>query len=190
MLADLMVEIIGDVSSATLQRLNASADPAIRRNEGDTLLPFVRYDFFRQSVATNVSANDQRLEAGYGPVAFLLEHYMFREQIPNATLTIERQMFLYRASFDRTVEVDFGVGQTNIYGLQRTTLSSVSIPIRIAFNDNVTLEFRPTKADTMDDYEAALHFGGQYGSFKVGYRTLVGSGASLSGPFAGFAAYY
>ncbi len=176
------------ISSA--QRLAADTDPAVRRNDGDILIPYVRYDFFRQSVATNVSANDHRLEAGYGSYAVMLEHYVFREQIPNATLSIDRQMLLLRMSSDRNLEIDIGLGQTVISGAQRTTLGSISLPIKVALNDNVALEFRPTKADTMDDYEAALHWGGQYGSLKIGYRTLVGRGASLSGPFAGFAVYY
>ncbi len=184
-----VVGIAGHMGALTLQRLGSGADPDTRREEGDILVPFVRYDFFRQRAIAGIYATDHRLEVGYGPVALLVEKYTFYQQ-PNDTLTINRKLFLYRMSPTRDAEIDLGFGETVVSGLQNTSLGTFSLPITVMLGNNVSLEFRPTWASNLDDYEGAVHVGGRYGSFKLGYRYLSTVGAVLNGPFAGFSLYY
>ncbi len=184
-----VVGLAGEMGVLTLQRMSSSADVATRREEGDILLPFVRYDFFRQHAIANIYATDHRLEVGYGPVALLVEKYTFYQQ-PNDSLTINRKLFLYRMSPVREAEIDLGFGESVVSGLQNTSLGTFSLPITVMLGDNVALEFRPTWSHTMDDYEGAIHLGGRFGSVKLGYRYLSTSGAVLNGPFAGFSLYY
>lgn len=184
-----VVGIAGHMGALTLQRLGSGADADTRREEGDILVPFVRYDFFRQQVVSNIYATDHRLEVGYGPVALLVEKYTFYQQ-PNDTLTINRKLFLYRMSPTRNAEIDLGFGETVVSGLQNTSLGTFSLPIAVMLGDNVSLEFRPTWSNNLDDYEGAVHVGGRYGSLKLGYRSLSTNGAVLNGPFAGFSLYY
>lgn len=189
-LVNTAMDVVADLGEFTMQRVSPEADAALRRNDGDILIPFVRYDFAYQDVSANIFANSHRLEAGYGPFALLLEDYTFHEQLPADTLTISRQLLLYRMSANRMIEVDFGLGQSIISDAQHTTLNSISLPVRLLVSENVALELRPTWSETMDDYEIALHWGRQFGSVTIGYRTLISPGETLGGPFAGFAVYY
>jgi hypothetical protein len=184
------MDVVAELGKITMQRLSPDTDATLRRNDGDLLIPFVRYDFAHQIISGNIFANNHRLEAGYGPFAVLYEDYIFHEQAPGNTLTINRQMLVYRMSANKTIEVDFGLGQTILYGSQRTPLDTVTIPVRIIVSEGVALELRPTWANTMDDYELALHWKYQFGSLKIGYRSLISSGEALNGPFAGFSLYY
>ncbi len=184
-----VIGIAGQMGVMTMQRLDSGADSAKRREEGDLLVPFLRYDFFRQHAIANIYATDHRLEVGYGPIALLVEKYTFYQQ-PNDTLTINRKLFLYRMSPTRNAEIDLGSGESVVSGLQNISLGAFSLPIVIMLGDNVALEFRPTWSHTMDDYEGVVHVGGQFGSLNLGYRYLSTSGAVLNGPFAGFSLYY
>lgn len=184
------VGIVAGLGIMTMERLSPDSEAHTRRDKGDILIPFVRYDFAYQNISSTINANIERLEAGYGPFALFFENYAFQERAPSNTLTIEQQMFLYRMSMSKTAEVDFGIGKSVISGAQRTTLNSISLPVKIALNENVALEFRPTWADTVNDYELALLWGKPFWSVKAGYRTLNSPGVSLHGPFAGFALYY
>lgn len=189
---DVVVDVVAELGRATTQRLSPKTDISLRRDDGDILIPFVRYDFAYQNISSNIDAHINRLEAGYGSVGLMLENYVLRERIPSNTLTINRQMLLYRMSMNRSVEVDFGLGQSVISGLQRTTLNSLSLPVKVILgeNENIALELRPTWANTMDDYEIALLWVKSFGSLKIGYRSLNSSGATLNGPYAGFAFHY
>jgi hypothetical protein len=120
----------------------------------------------------------------------LFEEYTFHNQATGSTLTIDKQMFLYRMSGTRDFELDIGMGQSTIAGLERTPMGSFSLPVKIKATDSVTIEFIPTWSGLMSDYDAAVHWGTQYGSLKIGYRYLTTTGAYLKGPYAGFALYY
>lgn len=177
---------------STMKRLDPRTDISLRRDDGDILIPFVRYDFAYQNITSTINASSNRLEAGYGSYGLLLEHYVFQESNPSASLTIDRQIFLFRLSADRTTELDLGLGESVVIGAQNTSLSTVSLPVKLVLgeNENMVLELRPTWADRMDDYEAAMLIGERFWSMKIGYRTLNSPSVSLHGPFAGFSLYY
>jgi hypothetical protein len=187
---DLVVSIFADLGNQTLLRLAPDAQPPVRRDDGDILIPFVRYDFAYQHITSSINADSNRLEAGYGPYAFSLEQYTFRESAPSFTLTVDSATFLYRISLSKAAEVDFGLGHTTITGAQRTTLNTVTLPVKIALTDNTALELRPAWSGTLADYELALHWGMPYWSAKIGVRTLNSPGTSLRGPFAGFSLHF
>jgi len=189
-IANVILDAAGQMGALTFQRLTSEADDSVRREPGDILIPFVRYDFFRQSVNASIYANDNRIEAGFGPIAVLLEEYIFHNRATGSGLTIDRQMFLYRMSPSKDFEFDLGLGQTTLAGVERTPLGSFSIPAKLRVAEGVVVEFIPTWSGIMSDYEAALHWGMQYGSLKVGYRYLSTPTANLKGPYAGFALYF
>lgn len=182
------MDIAIEVGAATMKRVNSGADELVRRDNGDILIPFLRYDFSRQSISGAIFALDNRVEAGYGPLAMMFEKYAFYDRA--STLTFYRQMLLYRASTSKDFELDLGAGQTVMYGTLRTPLGSFSIPVKLRVADAVTIEFIPTWSGTINDYETALHWGGKFASFKVGYRYLSSPDMNLKGPFAGLALYF
>lgn len=188
-LVDLAMNMLEAGGVSSLQRLEPGADPSQHRNDGDLLIPFVRYDFAYQRVSSDITAHFNRFEGGYGPVALFLEDYAFSEQSPPSSLTVKRQMFLYRMSGSKA-EMDIGLGQTVILGTQRTVINALSVRGRIMFDENISIDIFPIWGDGMADYELALHYGRKYGSLMIGYRSLNSYSTSLEGPFAGFALYF
>lgn len=187
---DAFMNLVIEGGQYTMQRVAPGADELLRRNAGEPLVPFVRYDFAYQHVSSSIDASIHRFEGGYGPVALLLENFTFKERAPSNTLKVERQMILYRMSVGNEAEVDVGIGKSVITGMQRTTINVISLPVKFMIGENTSVELRPAWAGTVDDYEVALHWGMQFGSVKAGYRILSSPGASLNGPFAGIAFYY
>jgi hypothetical protein len=188
-LLDVTMTILAEGGRSTLRRLDPAMDATLQRTDGDPSIPFVRYDFGYQRVSANIDAHINRLEGGYGPVALFLEDYSFNETSPASTLKIQRHMLLYRMSGKRA-EIDMGLGESVISGMRRTTVGAVSLRGRFMLGENVSMEIMPVWGGGMSDYELALQWGRQYGSLKIGYRTLHSLDASLSGPFAGFALYF
>ena len=194
-LVDVAMSILAAGGRSSLRRLDPGiapdpdAEAPLLRNDGEPLIPFVRYDFGYQRVSANITGRIHRLEGGYGPVALFLEDYTLDESSPAATLNIQRQMILYRMSGNRA-EIDIGLGQTVISGVQRTEIGAVSLRGRFMLSEAVSIDILPTWGSGLDDYELALHWGRQFGSLKIGYRRLHSPSTSLGGPFAGFALYF
>jgi hypothetical protein len=188
-LVNVAMYVLSEGGASSMERIDPGADASLRRNEGDPLIPFVRYDFGYQRVSANITARINRFEGGYGPVALFLEDYTLSERLPASTLKIKRHMFLYRMSMNR-VEIDIGLGKSVIAGMRRTVIDAVPLRVRAMLTENVSVDLMFVGGDGMDDSEVALHWGRQFGSFKVGHRTLHSDGASLSGPFAGMAFYF
>ena len=188
-LVNVAMTILAEGGKSTLQRLDPATEGRLYRNEGDPSIPFVRYDFAYQQVSANIDARSSRLEGGYGPVALFLEDYSFNETLPASTLDIQRQMLLYRMS-GQQAEFDIGLGQSVITGAGRTVVGAVSLRCRFTLGENVSMEILPVWGGGMSDYELALYWGRQYGSLKIGYRSLSSPDVSLNGPFAGFALYF
>ena len=188
-LMNVVSTIVVEGGRATMQRVAPGTDASFRRNDGDALIPFVRYGFGYQRVSANIDATFNRLEGGYGPFALYLEEYGFHEAAPASVLMVQRQMFLYRVAGQHT-EIDFGLGRSVVAGAKRTVMDAVSLRGKFMLSDSTSIDFTPVWGNGMDDYELTLHWGRQFGSFAVGYRSLQTSGASLNGPFAGFAFYF
>ncbi len=192
-MVNVTMSILAAGGRSSLRRLDPGTDPdteaPLLRNDGEPLIPFVRYDFGYQRVSANIAGHIHRLEGGYGPVALFLEDYTLNESAPAASLNIQRQMILYRMSGSRA-EFDIGLGQSVISGAHRTEMGAVSLRGRFMLSETVSMDILPTWGGGMDDYELALHWGRQFGSLKIGYRRLHTPSTSLGGPFAGFALYF
>ncbi len=186
---DVAIALFSEGGRSSMQRISSGVDASIQRKNGEPLIPFVRYDFAFQRLSADITAHSNRFEGGYGPVALYLEDYAFSESSPASKLDIKRQMFLYRMAGDQT-EIDVGLGQTVIVGARRTVINAFSVRGRFRLGENFTVDFQPVWGDKMNDYELALHYGGQFGSLKVGYRTVNSPEESLGGPFAGLAFYF
>ena len=188
-LVNVVSTVIVDGGRATMQRVAPDNLSASRRHDGDALIPFMRYDFGYQRVSSGIDASFNRFEGGYGPFALYLEEYGFHEAAPATVLTVHRQMFLYRVAGQNT-EVDFGFGRSIVTGANRTVMGAFSVRGKFKLTDYASIDFTPVWGNGMGDYELAFRLGRPYGSFTLGYRSLITSGASLNGPFAGFAFYF
>ncbi|UCG59105.1 MAG: hypothetical protein JSU70_06270, partial [Phycisphaerales bacterium] len=98
------------------------------REPGDPLIPFVRFDAAYQDVESDVEALDYRVQVGYGPIGFELNHTRYWEQVPSDRLDIYRLYGLYRLSFGNMIEADLGLGAIILDGDERNTGVSTTTP--------------------------------------------------------------
>ena len=173
----------------TMARLHPRADAGVRRDEGDALIPYVRYDFAYQHVSSSASGYDNRLELGYGVISVLVDDLHLTDRAYGVSLTVDRYLLQYRVSVDRHREFDFALGETDLLGANYTQLGTVSVAARFMVTNHVMLEFRPTWANTIQDYEGAAAYSQPGWSVKAGYRSVTSPGGTLQGPFIGFSLY-
>ncbi|HEY5993627.1 MAG TPA: hypothetical protein VIU46_03405 [Gallionellaceae bacterium] len=186
-----------------------ASETAFRRYDGDTLLPYVSYDFARHHVpASGLYASDHRLEAGAKFYSLQLEQYAF-DQAPagGAALRMDRQMLRLRIPDIRGQnggELDIGLGRTAVHGAQRTAVASLGVNLKLAFGEHTALSLGgtlPLEAFTfgfgsrsarlpMGDGEIALHLGMRYATLNMGYRYLYADHATYRGPYAGVSFHY
>lgn len=174
-------------TSLTMHRLDPQAEAAVRRDDGDILIPYVRYDFAYNHVSSSISGVDNRLELGWGVIGILADEYYLTDSAYGVSLTMDRYLLQYRLSINRRGELDLGVGETDLLGANYTQLGTVSVAARFIAAEHLMVEFRPTWANTIQDYEGAVAYTRSGWSLKAGYRSMTSPGGTLQGPFVGFA---
>lgn len=155
------------------------------RRPGEPLLPFARIDLAGQAVESDITAFDLRVEEGYGPFAAHLNWTRFTEATPADNLDVVRILALYRMSIGSHMGIDAGCGAISLDGDQHTTRFALTLPVLVHPLENWGIEFRPTWADRITDYDAAIMLTWEYFSLKAGYRWLHTPNESLDGPYMG-----
>lgn len=171
----------------TMQRMDSEADDTVRRNDGDVLIPYVRYDFSYHHVSSSISGIDNRIEVGYGVIGILADNYLLNDSAYGTSLSVDRYLLQYRLSINKRGELDMGVGETYLMGANSTQFNTVSLAGRIIVDDHLMFEFRPSWTSAIQDYEGAVAYTGSGWSLKSGYRSMTSPGGTLQGPFIGFA---
>jgi hypothetical protein len=159
------------------------------RKSGEALLPFLRLDALYQNVEGDVTAKDIRFEAGYGPLGFQVRRTIYDEKDPITSLELTEYYFLYRMSSGSMVEIDLGLGGTELKGTQFNSGLSVTVPVLYHPSQFFGIELRPAwssiNESSIQDVDAAVLVGMRYISVKAGYRWMRSPHQSLDGPEAG-----
>ena len=88
-------------------------------------------------------------------------------------------------SFGSRVETDLGAGTLTLDGETTATRWAVALPILVHPFAALGLEFRPTWAERVSDYDLALLLTWRCASLKAGYRWLATPHEVLDGPYLG-----
>jgi len=161
------------------------SDGVAPRAPGEPLIPFARVDIDYQNVSSVVDAMNVQADLGYGPAGAHLGFTRYREQTPTDHLDLIRALATYRMSFGSHVETDLGFGILTLNGEQTTSEFLFCLPVLIHPGRHWGIEFRPSWADRIRDYDLALLLTQDYVSFKLGYRWVDSRHESLDGPYAG-----
>jgi hypothetical protein len=166
----------------------------VRRKPSEPLIPFFRLDTSYQVCRGDIEAPSARVQAGFGPAAIEYELIHFKEDRTGDRMDLSRVCGLYRMSFEKTVEIDMGVGGLTLEGDSRRTAMVFTLPILIYPKERWGVEFRPAWADfegsTLEDYDLGVFLNWKAGSLKAGYRWLISNHEDLSGPYIGMAFRY
>jgi hypothetical protein len=100
---------------------------------------------------------------------------------------IIRELYgLYRISPTAFYQVDLGLGQLCLDGVEHTDKFSVTVPILIhSPRTHLGFEYHPAWADRINDQEVALLYSWRYVALKTGYRWVESPHVSLNGPYVG-----
>lgn len=200
--ADLAVDLITWSGQTSLDRISIPADRRagtdavsnvdwlVPRKPGEPLIPFLRFDFAYQVCSSDLTAQNYRLETGYGPVGVTLIETRYHEQSPGDDLRIRRFHLAYRMSFASNLEVDFGLGSATIHGNTTRSYGVFTVPILFRATDGLSIEYRPAWYENVSDHDIGLLFSASYYSVKLGYRALSTQTESLKGPYLGLAVHY
>lgn len=160
------------------------------RKPGEALIPLFRFDGTYQPYKSDVSAQDYRLEVGYGPFAVSINKTSYSERNPRDSLSLSRAYGAYRMSYGPRLEVDFGVGTLKVEGNERKSYAFLTLPILYYPTDSFGFEVRPSWAANISDYDFSAFVSQGYCSLKFGYRIVKTNSQSLDGPYIGLSVRY
>ena len=175
-----------------------SGDPAgMAHRLGTAAVPYVRFDYRRQYLDSDLDANDYLLEAGYRYAAFYGRFTRYEDRAANETLNIEQYygMLRYGGSddffFPGSFQIGAGIGGYVIKGDREQSGAALTFPVMLYPSDRFGIEFRPAWASINDkmisDYDISVSAGQRFIQLRAGYRWLwvQDEGHWLNGPYAG-----
>jgi len=161
---------------------------------GQATVPYVRVDYNRQSVDSEIDANDVRVEVGYKLVAFHARTTMFSDETDRTDFNQYYGVLRYggyRPGFlPGTFEFSLGLGVAQI-GDDKDTSGALTIPLKYHPTDWFGIEFRPAwyrwKDLAVGDYDISASLGYRFVQLRGGYRWLgiEDVDIDLNGPYAG-----
>ncbi len=195
---DVFCLVISDGAKKSLARVEESTEtvsPKIEiRQTGEPTLPFFQLEHKYLRVDSDITAQDDSIELGYGPFGFNCRHTDFSEKKPSDELTLTQYHLLLRISATDTGEFGIGMGALTIHGNDDNSGFSLTFPIKIYPKESFGIRFKPTyswiNGNSIDDYDISLAYTKRYGSLQLGYRFLEANGVNLDGSYIGFAVHY
>lgn len=92
------------------------------------------------------------------------------------------------------VEAGPWFGEYKLVGDKYNTSSAFTIPIKIRFNENFSLEFLSARTringNGIADYDLGILIGKRYISGKIGFRRIESPNDYLQGPYLRISLYY
>ncbi len=165
-----------------------------RREPGEFLIPFIRFDYAYQDVESDVHASDYRLEVGYGPFGIAARKTHYVEDAPEDELDINQIYLLYRMSLLESIQIDLGIGGFELDGNDSNSSTSFTAPVLLQPFDFLGFELRPhvtsINGNVIWDTDLGVLCGRQYVSLRAGFRWLRTNGQSLDGPYIGLSVRY
>jgi len=179
---------------STKKGINNGYKSIKKREYGEFLIPFSRYDGSYQLVNTGIRAQDHSIQLGYSLFGGQFRFTDFTENDSDYSLKFYQLNFFYRMSFGDFFECDLGLGWLNMKGKDSTTGMTFSIPIIFHPHKAFSIEFRPQWAfmpeSVITEMDTSLRMGWRYASIKAGYRYMQTGNQALKGPYLGFTAAF
>ncbi len=179
---------------------DGQSDPAasgLKHEVGTAGLPYLRFDYRRQYLDSDLGANDFLLEVGYQYAALYARFTRYEDRAAKQELDIEQYYGLFRLGgsdeffFSGYFQIGLGAGGYIIKGDQEQSGAALTVPILVYPSEYFGIEFRPAWASinekVVSDYDISVSAGQRFLQLRTGYRWLwvQGEGHWLNGPYAG-----
>lgn len=166
-----------------------------KRKNGTFILPQFRLDTNISYVSENVYSINNRLEAGFGPIAFDANYNLYKEKnFSNDGLNVIDTSLIYRMAFTRDIEVDLSLGISTLAGNFSLTGFKLGLPVKFKTSKRWGVEFRPSmiflENSSVFDFDASVLWSMRYFGFTAGYKVYGNDNNYLHGPYIGVRSFY
>jgi len=164
------------------------------RNNGQRLVPFLRFDALFGNFESAIELQDYMTETGYGAFSFSYRYSRFDEQSPSDQLVLEQSFLNYRMTLGDRTQLDFGFGNYSLKGNKDYSDSAFRLGFAWVGDRHFGMEYNYvfTEGDELkiSDQEIALLYSRDYISLKTSYRIIHGGSADLRGPALGLSFHF
>lgn len=165
-----------------------------KRRIGEYKMPFAQVDWKYHNVDGDITAQEYRVEGGYGPLALQLRQTAYEEKNPKDKLTLGNFYAMLRLPIGRRCQAHAGFGTATVQRQQHSTGGSFTFPVMIRPTSYMHIEFRPQwskiAGNKIRDYDVSVLLGKRYIGLRTGYRWVKCGATSLKGPYTGLSIYF
>lgn len=166
-----------------------------KRKNGTFILPQFRLDSSFSYVSQDVYSINNRLEVGFGPIAFDANYNLYKEKNDsNDELNVLDTSLIYRMAFTRDIEVDLSFGISTLAGNFSLTGFKLGLPVKFKTSKSWGVEFRPSmiflENSSIFDFDASVLWSMRYFGFTAGYKVYGNDNNYLHGPYIGVRSFY
>ena len=157
------------------------------RAKGDPILPMLRISAHWLDSGNDVSAQLNRIEAGYSFFGISYSQNILKED--GDQLKLSNTLIHYRMSFSNDFSWDLAYGRGKMNGNQEHDGSVFAMPMRYRFNSDWHFEYYPVwssyKGGSLAEHQFSFNYHYKYIGATLGYKTWSAGDTSIDGLFTG-----
>jgi len=189
-IAEVMVGAIvavGGMSNERYMRSQPEEEETLYREIGDPILPMLRISAHWLDSGNDVSAQLNRIEAGYGFFGISYSQNTLKED--GDQLKLSNTLIHYRMTFANDFSWDLAYGRGKMNGNQEHDGSVFAMPMRFRFNPDWHFEYYPVwssyKGGSLAEHQFSFNYHYKYIGATLGYKTWSAGDTSIDGLFTG-----
>ncbi len=160
---------------------------SLYRQKGDAILPTVKIATQFLSASDGITAQLNRVEAGFALLGFSYSENKLKES--GDALTLSNTLIHYRMSFGNDISWDLAYGRGRMNGNQVHTGDVFAMPIRLRLNPAWHFEYYPVwssyKGGSLSEHQFSLNYQYKHYGITAGYKRWSAGLTSVDGLFGG-----
>ncbi len=185
-------EVISEGGITSNQRISQkSSDSDInKRQPGEILIPFYRFNINKQHVSDQINAVDFKIEIGKGAIGLEFRSTKYNDDITLEELEYNQIQYFHRMSFGNKIGLNLGIGYGQMDGVYSFDGLILSAPILFHNSRHLGFEIRPSVFNTdgvsVSDLDLSVLYTYRKLAFRIGHRSLESPNVDIDGYYIGF----
>lgn len=190
-IANETAEVISEGGRTSNQRINgkSSNSDLEKRQPGEILIPFYRFNINTQHVNDQIDAIDLKMEIGKGAIGFEFRTTKYTDDITDEELKYNQIQYFHRMSFGNKIGVNLGIGYGKMNGVDSFDGLILSAPILFHNSHHLGFEIRPSVFNTdgvsVSDLDLSALYTYRKLAFRIGHRSLESPNVDIDGYYIG-----
>jgi hypothetical protein len=189
-LAEVGLTVLAEGGESSVHRYanktHTSTD-SLYRQKGDAILPTVKIASQFLTASDGITAQLNRVEAGFALLGFSYSENKLKES--GDALTLSNTLLHYRMSFGNDISWDLAYGRGRMNGNQVHTGDVFAMPIRLRLNPAWHFEYYPVwssyNGGSLSEHQFSVNYQYQHYGITAGYKRWSAGVASVDGVFGG-----